>query len=81
MVETLITFGEGEVLYEWQCPDAASRLAWLQGVAQAGAAIAAETPLGGFDRLEINAGFGRAVAQTRADRLIFVRVTHQPANS
>ena len=81
VVETLVSSEKGDVLYEWQCPDAASRLAWLQVVAQAAAGMAAETPLGTFDRLELKNGFSRAVAQTRSDRLIFVRVTHQPANS
>jgi hypothetical protein len=78
VVETLISSDAGDVLYEWQCPDAGTRLAWLQTVAHAAAEMASESPLGAFDRLEINAGFGRAVAQARADRLIFVRVTHQP---
>lgn len=81
MLETLVASEQGEVLYEWQIQNAPARLAWLQGVAQAGAAIAAETPLGGFDRLEINAGHGRVVAQTRADRLVFVRTIQQAVNS
>jgi CheY-like chemotaxis protein len=81
VVETLVSSESGNVLYEWQCPDAGTRLAWLQKVAQAAADMASESPLGTFDRLEINAGLGRAVAQARADRLIFVRVTHRPETS
>jgi CheY-like chemotaxis protein len=81
VVETLVSSESGNVLYEWQCPDAGTRLAWLQKVAQAAADMASESPLGTFDRLEINAGLGRAVAQARTDRLIFVRVTHRPESS
>jgi CheY-like chemotaxis protein len=81
VVETLVSSEQGTVLYEWQIQNAAARVAWLQGVAQMAAAIGAEAPLGGFDRLEIKAGNGRAVAQTRADRLVFVRTTSQALSS
>ena len=81
VVETLVASAQGEVLYEWQTQNAPARVAWLQGVAQAAAAMAAEAPLGGFDRLEIKSGQGRAVAQTRVDRLVFVRTTQQGVSS
>jgi len=81
VAETLVSSETGDVLYAWQCPDAGVRLAWLQTVARAAADLASETPLGTFDRLEIDAGFGRAIAQARTDRLIFVRVTHRPESS
>lgn len=81
VVETLVASEQGEVLYEWQIQNTPARVAWLQGVAQAAAAIAAEAPLGGFDRLEIKDVNGRAVAQTRLDRLVFVRTTQQALSS
>lgn len=81
VVETLVSSEQGDVLYEWQIQNAPARVAWLQGVTQLAAAMAAEAPLGGFDRLEIKAGNGRAVAQTRADRLVFVRTTSQTLSS
>jgi CheY-like chemotaxis protein len=81
VVETLVASDQGEVLYEWQTQNAPARLAWLQGVAQKAAAIAADVPLGGFDRLEIKSGQGRAIAQARADRLVFVRTTQQVVSS
>jgi CheY-like chemotaxis protein len=81
VVETLISSEQGEVLYEWQCPNAVGRLTWIQKVTEAAAAMTADSALGSFDRLEINSGHGRAIAQARADRLVFVRVAHQHANA
>jgi CheY-like chemotaxis protein len=79
VAETLICSEQGELLYEWQCPDVIPRLVLLQNIAQQAAAIAADLPFGNFDRLELNLDGGRAVAQTRADRLVFVRVDNEPA--
>ncbi len=81
VAETLICSGAGEVLYEWQCPDFILRLALLQNITQSAAALAAELPFGNFDRLEIKLGDGRAVLQSRADRLVFVRAENQLASA
>jgi CheY-like chemotaxis protein len=72
--ETLICSGQGDPLYVWQCPDAPARVALLQNVAQRAAFLGQLIPLGNFDRLEIQLAGSRAVAQARADRMIFVRV-------
>ena len=72
--EMLICSGIGEVLYRWQCPDAAGRLVLLQEIARRAEKIIPEIQLGKLDRLEIQLSAGRAVLQPRADRLIFVRV-------
>jgi hypothetical protein len=50
-------------------------------VAQAAAAMAVDSPLGNFDRLELSGSQGRTIAQARPDRLVFVRVAHQPASA
>lgn len=73
--ETLICSGKGEPLYIWQCPDRQARMALLQNVAQQAARLSRLLPLGNFDRLEIQLADGRAVAQTRADRMVFIRVS------
>ena len=44
-------------------------------VAQQAALFNATVSLGAFDRLEIQYADGRAVAQAREDRLVYVRVT------
>ncbi len=73
--ETLICSGTGEPLYLWQCPDAQARVGLLQYVAQQGAFLGQLMPLGNFDRLEMQLAGSRAVAQVRADRMVFVRVS------
>jgi CheY-like chemotaxis protein len=72
--ETLICSGTGDPLYVWQCPDVPARVALLQKVAQQAVSFGQLLPLGYFDRLEIQLAGSRAVAQTRADRMVFVRV-------
>jgi hypothetical protein len=70
----LICSGTGDPLYAWQCPDAPARVTLLQNVAQQAAVFGQLVPLGNFDRLEIQLAGSRAVAQVRADRMVFVRV-------
>lgn len=71
--ELLICAGTGEVLYQWQCTDAAARLNLLQNIVQRAEALASEIQLGKPDRLESQLADGRAVLQTRTDRLVFAR--------
>jgi CheY-like chemotaxis protein len=73
--ETLICSGQGKPLYAWQCQDAPGRVALLQNLAQQAAYFGQLVPLGNFDRLEIQLAGSRAVAQVRADRMVFVRVS------
>jgi CheY-like chemotaxis protein len=73
--ETLICSGQGDPLYAWQCADARDRVALLQNLAQQAACFNQLVPLGNFDRLEIQLAGSRAVAQVKADRMVFVRVS------
>ena len=73
--ETLICSGTGDPLYVWQCPDAQARVALLQNVAQQAAFFGQLVPLGSFDRLEMQLADSRVVAQVKADRMVFVRVS------
>ena len=79
VVETLICSDKGDLLYEWQCPDAITRLIWLQNVAQEAGGLAQDLPFGPFDRLELSLSDGRAVAQVRADGMVYVRVANESA--
>ena len=74
VTETLICTGAGEPLYDDGCEQAQARMQWLQAVAQQAALFNATVSLGAFDRLEIQFPEGRAIAQAREDRLIYVRV-------
>lgn len=73
ITETLICTGNGEPLYDDGCVAAQSRMQWLLAVAQQAAQFNATLSLGQFDRLEIEFPEGRAVAQAREDRLVYVR--------
>ncbi|MGB7768951.1 MAG: hypothetical protein WBN22_08880 [Verrucomicrobiia bacterium] len=55
-------------------------MALLQTVAQQAAFLGQLMPLGNFDRLEIQLANSRAVAQAKADRMIFVRVSTSAEN-
>ena len=76
VAELLICSAGGEVLYQWQCADAATRLALLREIAQRAEALVPHLQLGKTDRLEIQLAGGRAILQPRGDRMIFVRVTN-----
>ena len=78
--ETLICSGLGQPLYDTECGDVNGRVALLKKVAQQAALLAQILPLGNFDRLEIQLADGRAIAQTRPDRLVFVCVSNLPAS-
>jgi len=55
------------------------RVERLKKIGAQAAELSKLLPLGNFDRLEMQFTDGRAIAQVRADRLVFVRTGHQPA--
>ncbi len=81
VVETLICTSQGTPLYQWQCSDAKARVTLLAEIGQQATRVGRLLPLGKFDRLEIQLADGRAVAQVKPDRLIFVRVATSAGNS
>ena len=80
VAKTLICSGLGKPLYDAECADVNARVALLKKIAQQAAQLAQILPLGNFDRLEMQLADGRAIAQARPDRLIFVRVSNNPAS-
>ena len=80
VAKTLICSGLGKPLYDAECADVNARVALLKKIAQQPAQLAQILPLGNFDRLEMQLADGRAIAQARPDRLIFVRVSNNPAS-
>jgi len=79
VAETLICSGLGKVLYEADCVDVPGRVQWLKQLARHAAQLAQIAPLGQFDRLELQLDYGRAIAQARPDRLVYVAVAKPPA--
>ncbi len=61
--EMLLGSNQAEVLYEWQCPDATQRLAFLQKLNTLGSALGRRLSLGALEQIEI---------QDRKQRVLFV---------
>jgi CheY-like chemotaxis protein len=76
--EVLLCSSQGEVLYEWQCPQAEVRLSLLEFLSQKAWQIETVLPVGHFARLEIQTPASRMVARIQSDRGLFVR-SSQPA--
>ena len=76
VVETLVCSGLGKVLYDEACADVPARVLLLKNIGRQAAQLAQVAALGNFDRLELQLADGRAIAQARPDRLVFVAVAN-----
>ena len=76
--EMLIVSAQGEVMYEWQCPNADLWVSFFEFASQRGHRLAQALPLGDFDRLEIQSGGARAVVMISNDRGVLVKTRHEP---
>ena len=76
VVETLICTAMGKVLYEADCPDLSGRVLFLKNLGRQAVQMAQITGLGNFDRVELQFSNGRAIAQSRPDRLVYVVVAN-----
>ena len=74
VAEMLICSGQGAPLYQWQCADAKTRVALMVEITQQARRVGQLLAMGKFDRLEIQLPAGRAVAQIKPDRMVFVQV-------
>jgi hypothetical protein len=77
--ELLICSLQGEVLHEWQSPDANGRIGFIEFLSRKSKMLGQGLPLGEFDRVELAEGATRVVAQLKGDRAIFVRTRLVPA--
>lgn len=78
--EMLILSGQGEVLYQWQCPNAELWVNFFEFASQRGQRLAQVLPLGDFDRLEIQSGGARAVVIISNDRGVLVKTRREATN-
>ena len=79
--EVLICSTQGDVLYEWQCPDANARIRFLQFLSQKSWQLRQGLPIGPFQRLEVEGPGDRIVTHVDSDRALFVRSSHFPAET
>jgi len=71
--EVLICSSQGDVLYEWQCPDASARVGFLEFLSQKARHLGQGLPLGDFERLEVHNAKSRVIARIQTDRAMLVR--------
>lgn len=79
--EVLICSTQGDVLYEWQCPDANARIRFLQFVSQKSWQLRQGLPTGDFQRLEAEGAEDRIVTYIDSDGALFVRSSLFPAGA
>jgi CheY-like chemotaxis protein len=78
--EMLILSAQGEVLYQWQCPNVDVWVSFFEFASQRGQRLAQVLPLGDFDRLEIQSGGARAVILIGTDRGVLVKTRREAIN-
>jgi CheY-like chemotaxis protein len=78
MEEMLVASPQGDVLFEWQCPQASERIRFLEFISERARQLGQGLPLGQFERLEMEAGPARCVTQVQAERTVLVRRRLQP---
>jgi CheY-like chemotaxis protein len=77
--ELLILSTQGEVIYEWQCPNMDLWVSFFEFASQRGQRLAQALPLGNFDRLEIQSGGARAVVMISNDCGVLVKTRREAA--
>jgi len=79
--EVLICSTQGDVLYEWQCPDANARIRFLQFLSQKSWQLRQGLPVGHFQRLVVEGPGDRIVTHIDSDSALYVRSSHFPAET
>src|SRR5439155_26864736 len=79
--EVLICSTQGDVLYEWQCPDANARIRFLQFLSQKSWQLRQGLAIGHFQRLEAEGPGDRIVANVDSNCALLVRSTDLPAET
>ena len=72
---TLVCTRNGETLFDAVSEDSNPHVAWLQSIERQALQMGEIFPLGSFDRLESELNDGRVLALSRANKLVYVRVS------
>lgn len=78
--ELLVCSSDGEVVYEWQCPNKDLWLNFFEFISHRGQRLAHSLPLGEFDRLEVESGSARAVVIISPEQGVLVKSRREPLN-
>ena len=79
--EVLVCSTQGDVLYEWQCPDANSRIRFLQFLSQKSWQLRQGLNIGHFQRMVAEGPVERIVTLVDSETALFVRSSNLPAES
>ena len=79
--EMLICSTQGDVLYEWQCPDADARIRFLQFLSQKSWQLRQGLPIGQFQRLEVEGLRDRIITDIDPNRALLLRSSRVPAET
>ncbi|MEI7732125.1 MAG: response regulator [Verrucomicrobiota bacterium] len=71
--EMLLCSSRGEVLYEWQCSSAESRMKLFEFLGQRTAELSRALPFGNFERMEMHHLKARVICQLKPDSRLLVR--------
>ena len=69
----LVCSPQGDVLYEWQSTESEARIKFLELVRQKTQQLSMSTPLGQFERMEIQLPKSRFVVKVQKDCTILLR--------
>ena len=80
VAEFVVFSSQGDLIYEWQCPDTNARISFLEFLSQKTRVLSQGLPMGHFERLEIFGSKSRIITQIENDHAFFVRSNVAPNN-
>jgi CheY-like chemotaxis protein len=79
VAEFVILSSQGDLLYDWQCPDVPGRVQFLEFISKRAGQLSQALTLGHFEAFEIHGNRSRVVTQIENDHAILVRTNLTPA--
>ncbi|HKQ38914.1 MAG TPA: response regulator [Verrucomicrobiae bacterium] len=81
VTEFVVFSSQGDLIYEWQCPDSNARINFLEFLSQKTRQLGQGLPMGHFERFEVFGSKSRIITQIENDHAVFVRSNVAPDNS
>jgi hypothetical protein len=81
VAEFIVFSSQGDLIYEWRCPDVNARVSFMEFVSQRVRVLGQGLPMGHFERLEIFGSKSRIITQMENDHAVFVRSNVATDNS
>jgi hypothetical protein len=78
VAEMLVCSVQGDIIYDWECPDPNGRVSFLEFISQRSRQLGIGLGLGDFERLEIISPRSRVIAQMQGEHAIIVRTNLLP---